>query len=581
MNRNGIKKWNAGIRSRLLLCALVMSACVLTLAATGGLKTRAAAADSMVIYAIDLGTNNRGEATMVVDGSGGSLLIDTGIDKGDDLFQWLDKQKYHKKKFSLLITHWHDDHVAYAERLVTEYHIGTVYLPKTEYADSHYIRIHDRIVRAAKKRNTRIEYLKKGKVISVGKKVKGKVLYVNGYREYESDEDRKTNNECAAILFSGGGSTFLTCGDALREEERILLRSGADIKADIFKMNHHGYRDDADTNWKFIKKVSPSYVWFTTKDSNDKKEENFRPESVRELVRQADSISNVFSTGYNGTIRFCCRGGAINVSAERNTGKMYRIRKDKKTGKESTVTFTFNTASIPTLTDKLINSSRYSSRQVDSKGRMFSGKKQNGSPYLRAPNGMYAVDTMAKDGSKYYLVQKNGKVYTGWKEIGGKNYYFRPERATGFTVVRNKATNRTRTYYFMDEKCPGYTKAKEGTIYKGFLTIGKRRYYLIDKRLKDYKDYLAGTMARGWKKIGEKRYYMDSHGIIQTGLRTIKGKTYCFSSKGIMLTGLQTVDGKKYCFSKAGVMLKKYRTTINGVRYYFDKNGVGSVVKSR
>ena len=143
-------------RSKALIFTLITTICILVTAASWTQRTQAAAAESMIIYAIELGAENRGEATMVVDGTGGSLLIDTGIGKGDELFKWLNKQKYQKKKFNLLITHWHDDHIAYAERLIRSYRIGTIYIPGTEYADSHYKRIRDNIVSAAKARKTKV-----------------------------------------------------------------------------------------------------------------------------------------------------------------------------------------------------------------------------------------------------------------------------------------------------------------------------------------------------------------------------------------------------------------------------------------
>ena len=577
-------------RSKALIFTLITTICILVTAASWTQRTQAAAAESMVIYAIDLGANNRGEATMVVDGTGGSLLIDTGIDEGNELFKWLNKQKYQKKKFNLLITHWHDDHIAYAERLIRSYRIGTVYIPGTEYADSHYKRIRDNIVSAAKARKTKVVTLQEGDTIRVGNVVKGKVLYVNGYHENDSDDGSRYNNQSAAIMFTGGGSRFLTCGDAQKEEEELILKKGVNVRADIFKMNHHGYYEK-DATWKFIKKVRPSYAWFNTSDVKDDTEEHYRPLSVREIVRQTDTISNVFATRYNGTIRFCCYRGKIEVSAERNTSKMYRVLKNKKTGKESTVTFTFNTASIPTLTKKLIDPAVYTSRQVDYKGRMFAGKIEDGSPYLRDSKGLYAVDTLAKCNGKYYWLQTNGRIHEGWKVINGKKYYFKPERATGFTDTGKY------TYYFYDQRCPGYRPSIEGTIYRGFLTIGSRRYYLIDKQLNSYKDYLDGTLAKGWRTINDKRYHMDPHGRIAKGLVPIGGEKYLFTSYGIMLTGLKSYKGEKYCFDKSGKMVrskavndggklyyfgpdgKAYRNRygrIDGVRYYFDKNGVGT-----
>ena len=382
-------------------------------------KTQAASANTMTIYAIDLGQDNEGEATMVVSGNGASLLIDTGDSNTKNLFSWLKSNGYKDKKFDILLTHWHDDHVLYTARLIKDYNIGTVYIPGTEYLDNQYYRnIYSSILSIAKTRKTKVVYLKKRMQIDVGNNVVGKVLYVNGYYGNGSKLER-FNNQSAAIMFTGGGSRFLACGDAMKAEENALLSSGESLRADIFKMNHHGY--PSSNTRDFIKRVNPSYAWFTTHDATP---EHYNPESVKEIVRRTSATANMLSTRYNGTIRYLCSGGSISVSAERNVCKMYRRARNKKTGDEKTFTFTLNKQAVPKITDKMINSNVYTSWQVDQNGNTFSGKlvyDSNGNCYLRDTSGMYAVDTFAKADDKYYWLEENGRRFAkGWKVLDGK-----------------------------------------------------------------------------------------------------------------------------------------------------------------
>ena len=53
-----------------------------------------AASDTMKVVAIDLGGSNTGEATMVSDASGESILIDSGDNKTRAVFKWLDANGY-------------------------------------------------------------------------------------------------------------------------------------------------------------------------------------------------------------------------------------------------------------------------------------------------------------------------------------------------------------------------------------------------------------------------------------------------------------------------------------------------------
>lgn len=527
--------------------AAILAAAFLTALTAGRCALKAqAATDSMTIYAIDLGAANSGEATMIVDGSGGSLLIDTGESNTKSLINWLNDNGYKTKKFNLLITHWHIDHVGFAEKLIKEYNIGTVYLPDssrlTEQSD---INLFNRVKNAANKNGKSIVYLKKDLPIKVGKNVTGKVLYVNGSPASENqDVDRMINNESAVVRFQGGGSIFLAAGDLMREGEQRLLSSGADIRADIYKLSHHGYPES--NIREFVKTVDPCYAWFTTNDAGPS---YFAPPSVSDAVRRMSSTCNMFGTRYNGTIRFSCSGGRITVKADRNVNMMYRKLRDRETGSESRGKYIFNNIGVPRLRAKILDASKYDSTQIQSNGRMFTGswKKENGHWRLIDGRGLYAVDTFAKCNGKYVLIDENGTRYDkGWKTIDGKRCYFDPYMATGFKRING------RTYYFIDRNYKKFSAGIEGKMMTGFVNIKGRRYYLIDKKCKSYKDYLRGVMATGWNTIDGRKYYMNDRGVILKGFQNINGETYYFSNYGIMVTGKQIIGGREYFFDEYG-----------------------------
>ena len=113
-------------------------AAVIVLTAAGSWACAKDSPDTMKIAAIDLGAENTGEATMISDGSGKSLLVDSGDNKNDSIFEWLDANGYKKKKFDILVTHWHDDHAGNTAEIIRRYKIGTLYLPTLEYLDVDY-----------------------------------------------------------------------------------------------------------------------------------------------------------------------------------------------------------------------------------------------------------------------------------------------------------------------------------------------------------------------------------------------------------------------------------------------------------
>ena len=584
-----------------------------------------AASGKMTIVAIDLEEENTGEATMISAADGTPLLVDSGDKHNRSVFEWLDRNGYKNKKFNTLVTHWHDDHAGNTAEIIRKYRVGTVYLPKTNYLNVNKDRSYydyertfaTDTLRAARERGTKVVYLEKGDTIRIGSGVSGKVLYVN---ESPYSENwyavQYINNQSAAIMFTGGGSKFLATGDLQEQGENRLLKSGVSLKADIYKMSHHGY--DRSNQMKFIKAVSPTYAWFTTHNVTPQK---YSEPNTRDGAARMGRIANTFSTRYNGTLRFVCKNGEINVSAERNTSKMYEKLISKKTGSAKYATFTFNKACAAHMTQKIVNTDLYYNRQLKAakSGSLFTGswKDQDGSKYLVKGN-LKAFHTFAEKGGKTYYFDWSGRRKTGFINAYGGKYYFSPSMATGWKVVSG------RRYYFMDSRYGSYSKAKRGRMLTGFKTIAGKKYYFMNARCSSYsketlgklmtgffkvngKSYYGanskmegyskenlGVLAKGWVKIGSNRYYFGTDNVMRTGwlklgrrtyylfpggsaavnrFVTISDKKYYFDQNGVMKTGWQTIGAKKYYFDENGVMQTGWQT-IDGKKYYFDENGV-------
>ena len=500
-----------------------------------------AATDKMKIVSIDLGQENTGEATMISDGKGKSLLLDSGDNHNDSVFKWLNKNGYRRKKFDTLVTHWHDDHAGNTAKIIERYNVGTVYLPSTSYVykeNSDYYRYErgyaTRILAAAKKHGTKVVYLKKGKTIKVGS-VKGKVLSVNALPKKQRDQGNVHyfNNQSAVIMFSGGGAKFLAAGDSQKELEEKLVKSRTSLKADIYKLSHHGY--DGSNNKMFVDAISPALAYFSNYLSTPSK---YTRDDIRGSVNRVEKTANVMSARYNGTITYICQGGNIRVKAGRNVKKMYQRVINKKTNKAQNITIAFNKASKIHSISSILNTKEYYNRQLNAKGSMFTGKwvKKNNKYMLRS-NGIFAYNTFAKAKSGVYWFNSKGyRSGKGFISAYGRKYYMMPKRATGFKTIKGKS------YYFMDKS---YAK---------------------------YKSYLEGMMMTGWQTINGKRYYLGSDGVVRRGWQVLDGKRYYLGSDGAVRKGWQTINGKRYYLGSDGVARKGWQT-INGVRYQFDADG--------
>ena len=120
------------------------------------------------------------------------------------------------------------------------------------------------------------------------------------------------NNQSSVIMFTGGGSKYLTCGDLQNQAEKIVLRSGYQLKADIFKMSHHGYiRSNMQA---FVNAVNPSYSYFT---SNKVTETTCAHEDLDENIHKNGALSSN-EHSVIAAPSYADAAGVIEVQAQRN-----------------------------------------------------------------------------------------------------------------------------------------------------------------------------------------------------------------------------------------------------------------------
>ena len=162
--------------------------------------------------------------------------------------------------------------------------------------------------------------------------------------------------------------------------------------------------------------------------------------------------------------------------------------------------------------------------------------------------------------SQKYYANSNGEILTGWQKIGGYDYFFYPSGMLAYgTIISNqwavggdgKYIGKAGTWKQYDDKwC--YLKYNGKWACDEICTIGTSKYY--------FNDYY---MVTGWFR------FTDSDG---------KTNTYYASSNGKLVTGWQTINGKRYYFDKNGKMAQNER--VFGM-YDFDENGIQKATVGR
>jgi beta-lactamase superfamily II metal-dependent hydrolase len=235
---------------------ILVSLCAVLIAATAAL---AAPKKSLDIYAIDV---EGGQATLIVNPAGESLLVDTGFpgNNGRDA----DRIAAAVKAAGLtqidyvLITHYHRDHVGGAAPLAERVKIGTFIDHGPEKADDPDVAHADYATYSALLAKAKHMVAKPGAQLSLLKGLNIKVISAGGDHishalagggqwnplcssEPEAQVDQGENARSVGMLMTYGKFRFLDLGDLTKKKE-IELACPKNLigTVDLFLVTHHG-----------------------------------------------------------------------------------------------------------------------------------------------------------------------------------------------------------------------------------------------------------------------------------------------------------------------------------------------------
>ena len=119
-----------------------------------------------------------------------------------------------------------------------------------------------------------------------------------------------TNNTSIMLMIRYGETSFLFTGDAEREAERALLDSGAELKADVLKLGHHG--SDTSTSYPFLREVMPEYAVISVGEGN-----SYEHPEEGTLSRLRDADCKILRTDLNGDIIISSDGEELTVTTDK------------------------------------------------------------------------------------------------------------------------------------------------------------------------------------------------------------------------------------------------------------------------
>ncbi len=262
--------------------------------------------DVLEMAVLDVG---HGDAIVLSLPDGKNVLVDGGglghssLDIGESVLVPYLLNRGVRKLDAVIVTHADFDHVGGLFTVMEELEVNALWEGDPEWALSHrpaYRALHERAAGAG----ITAHVLTSGESFSWGG-VQFEVLAAS-HSGFERSNDRSV-----VLRITYGGRSLLLTGDAERALEAALVRSGADLRADVLKVAHHGSRSSSTE--PFLDAVRPQLAIISARRAPS------RPlPSARVLHRLRERGIEYLRTDHNGTVTVRIReDGQMSVSTYR------------------------------------------------------------------------------------------------------------------------------------------------------------------------------------------------------------------------------------------------------------------------
>jgi competence protein ComEC len=249
------------------------------------------------VYVLDIG---QGDAILIVTPANEHILIDGGPD--DTVLRKLgDVMPFYEHTIDVLIlTHPHADHVNGLIEVLKRYKVKQAIITGVHYGT------------AANEEFVELLAAKKVQVFFAGSEDYrlGNIL-LDSLFPFESETGasfNNLNNSSYVFRLIYGGEIFYFAGDLEKEGEAKLVSSGLDLRADFYKVGHHGSRTSSSVALLDLMKPEDAVISCGV----DNKYKHPHAETLQKLAERGIRL---FRTDIGGTIGAVSDGAGVKVSA--------------------------------------------------------------------------------------------------------------------------------------------------------------------------------------------------------------------------------------------------------------------------
>lgn len=238
-------------------------------------KTVEMGPDTLTVHFIDVAHAD----SMLIECNGHFALVDAGkADTADRVLNYLASRGV--EKLDLVVgTHPHGDHIGGMPDVLANYQADTVWFSAIAYTNYTVTNFLNSVRRQGKD----VVRPANGTVFDLG----GATITVLGPIR---DNHEDVNDISLVLMLQYGDVRFLLTGDMESIAEKELVESGADLKADVLKVGHHG--SYSSTSYIFLREVMPTYAVISLALGNEYGHPHDEP-----MSRLRDAGAIIFQTG--------------------------------------------------------------------------------------------------------------------------------------------------------------------------------------------------------------------------------------------------------------------------------------------
>lgn len=253
---------------------------------------------ALTVHYIDVGQAD----CALLECNGEFMLIDGGnVEDSSLVVSYLQKAGV-EELAAVVCSHAHEDHVGGLPGVLAVFPTKAVYAPTRTYSSKCF----DDFVYYADQQRLTIQIPAPGDRFSLGEASITVLGPVKSYAE--------TNDTSIVLLVQFGKNRFLFTGDMETAAENDMLDAGADVKADVLKVGHHG--SNTSTGYRFLYQVDPDYAVISVGKGNTYDHPHEEP-----MSRLHDADVTVYRTDEMGTVIARSDGEAITFSWEKGSAQ--------------------------------------------------------------------------------------------------------------------------------------------------------------------------------------------------------------------------------------------------------------------